>query len=68
MVVFLWAVIYFGVHYFEGYRRATAHSRRDRIASMDPWANGGFLVKLKDGFEVEMSRRQAQKFKELMSL
>lgn len=39
-----------------------------RIASMDPWANGGFLVKLKDGFEVEMSRRQAQKFKERMSL
>jgi two-component system LytT family response regulator len=39
-----------------------------RIASMDPWANGGFMLKLKDGFEVEMSRRQAQKFKELMSL
>jgi two-component system LytT family response regulator len=38
------------------------------IESIDPWANGGFLVRLKGGFEVEMSRRQAQKFKEVMSL
>jgi len=38
------------------------------IETIDPWANGGFLVKLKGGFEVEMSRRQAQKFKEVMSL
>jgi two-component system, LytTR family, response regulator len=38
------------------------------IESIDAWANGGFLVKLKGNFEVEMSRRQAQKFKELMSL
>jgi hypothetical protein len=38
------------------------------IESIDPWANGGFLVSLKGGFEVEMSRRQAQKFKEVMSL
>jgi two-component system LytT family response regulator len=38
------------------------------IETIDAWANGGFLVKLKGGFEVEMSRRQAQKFKEVMSL
>jgi two-component system LytT family response regulator len=38
------------------------------IESIDAWANGGFLVKLKGNFEVEMSRRQAQKFKDLMSL
>jgi two-component system, LytTR family, response regulator len=38
------------------------------IENIDPWANGGFLVKLKGGFDVEMSRRQAQKFKEVMSL
>ncbi|MGO4882135.1 MAG: LytR/AlgR family response regulator transcription factor [Bryobacteraceae bacterium] len=38
------------------------------IEGIDPWANGGFLVRLKGGLEVEMSRRQAQKFKELMSL
>ena len=34
----------------------------------DEWANGGFLVRLKESIEVEMSRRQAQKFKEAMSL
>jgi two-component system LytT family response regulator len=38
------------------------------IESMDAWANGGFLVRLKGNVEVEMSRRQAQKFKEVMSL
>lgn len=38
------------------------------IEAIDAWANGGFLVKLKGNFEVEMSRRQAQKFKEVMSL
>ena len=38
------------------------------IESMDAWANGGFLVRMKGGIEVEMSRRQAQKFKEVMSL
>ena len=37
------------------------------IETMDAWANGGFLVRLKGNFEVEMSRRQAQKFKEAMS-
>lgn len=38
------------------------------IEGIDPWANGGFLVRLKGNFQVEMSRRQAQKFKDLMSL
>ena len=38
------------------------------IASIDPWMNGGFRATLKGGHLVEMSRRQAQKFKELMSL
>ena len=38
------------------------------IERIDAWANGGFLVKLKGGFEVEMSRRQAHRFKEVMSL
>lgn len=32
------------------------------IESIAPWPNDGYLVKLKGGFEVEMSRRQAQKF------
>ncbi len=38
------------------------------IDGIDPWANGGFLVRLKGGMEVEMSRRQAQKFRDVMSL
>jgi two-component system LytT family response regulator len=38
------------------------------IEAMDAWANGGFLVRLKGSIEVEMSRRQAQRFKEVMSL
>jgi two-component system LytT family response regulator len=38
------------------------------IEAMDAWANGGFLVRLTGNLEVEMSRRQAQKFKETMSL
>ena len=38
------------------------------IEAMDAWANGGFLVRLKGSIEVEMSRRQARKFKEVMSL
>jgi two-component system LytT family response regulator len=32
------------------------------IESMAPWPNEGYLLKLKGGFEVEMSRRQSQKF------
>ena len=38
------------------------------IASLDPWVNGGLLVKMKNGIEIGMSRRRSQVFKELMSL
>ncbi len=38
------------------------------IDSIEPWLNGGLLVKLKDGQKVEVSRRQAIKFKEMLSL
>ncbi|MFC2119486.1 LytR/AlgR family response regulator transcription factor [Bacteroidota bacterium] len=38
------------------------------IASIEPWLNGGLLVKLKDGQKVEVSRRQAIKFKDMLSL
>lgn len=38
------------------------------IASVETWFNGGLNVKLKDGREVEISRRQAVKLKEMMSL
>lgn len=38
------------------------------IASIEPWFNGGLNAKMKDGREIEISRRQAVKLKEMMSL
>jgi len=38
------------------------------VESIAPWPNEGYLVKLKGGFQVEMSRRQGQKFQALTSL
>jgi two-component system LytT family response regulator len=38
------------------------------VESIEPWFSGGLLVKLKGGLKVELSRRQAQDFRERMSL
>ena len=38
------------------------------VDTIENWFNGGLLVKLKGGEKVEISRRQASKFKDLMSL
>jgi two-component system LytT family response regulator len=38
------------------------------IDNIEPWLNGGLLVKMKDGKKVEVSRRQSIKFKEMLSL
>ncbi len=38
------------------------------IENIETWFNGGLLVILKDGKKIEISRRQAVKFKEKMSL
>src|SRR5437016_8224024 len=38
------------------------------IESIRTWPNGGYLVKLRGGFEVTMSRRQAQQFQEATKL
>ena len=38
------------------------------IDEIETWFNGGLMVKLKGGEKVEVSRRQATKFKDLMSL
>ena len=38
------------------------------VESIEPWFNGGLMVKLKGGDKVEVSRRQAAKFKDKMSL
>jgi two-component system LytT family response regulator len=38
------------------------------IDKIEPFFNSGFLIYLKDGVKVEVSRRQSVKFKEMMSL
>ncbi|HYP15689.1 MAG TPA: LytTR family DNA-binding domain-containing protein [Opitutus sp.] len=38
------------------------------IDKIEPWFSGGLLVHLKGGAQVELSRRQAQEFRERMSL
>ena len=38
------------------------------VDSIEPWLNGGLLVKLKSGQKIEVSRRQAIKFKETLAL
>jgi len=38
------------------------------IAGIEPWFSSGLLVQLKGGAKVELSRRQAQDFRERMSL
>lgn len=38
------------------------------IEHVETWFNGGLKLRIKDGSELEVSRRQASKFKELMSL
>ena len=38
------------------------------VEDIETWFNGGLLVRLKGGEKVEVSRRQATKFKEMMSL
>lgn len=38
------------------------------VEGIEPWFNGGLMVKLTGGEKVEVSRRQAAKFKEMMSL
>jgi two-component system LytT family response regulator len=38
------------------------------VEGIEPWFSGGLLVKLRGGLKVELSRRQAQDFRERMSL
>lgn len=38
------------------------------VENIEPWLNGGLLVKLKGGHKIEVSRRQAIKFKDMLSL
>ena len=38
------------------------------IRTIDPWLNDGYLLRLRDGSEVEVSRRQARELRERLSL
>lgn len=38
------------------------------VENIESWFNGGLMVKLKSGEQIEISRRQAAKLKEMMSL
>ncbi|MBT0809742.1 response regulator transcription factor [Litoribacter ruber] len=38
------------------------------VESIEPWFNGGLVVTLKGGDRIEVSRRQAARFKDMMSL
>lgn len=38
------------------------------VSNIETWFNGGLMVQLKGGEKVEVSRRQAAKFKDMMSL
>ena len=38
------------------------------VEAIEPWFNGGLVVTLKGGDRIEVSRRQAARFKEMMSL
>ena len=38
------------------------------IDKIEPWFSGGLLVEIKGGAKVELSRRQAQDFRERLSL
>jgi len=38
------------------------------IASIDPWVNDGYQIKLRGGNEIEVSRRQARELRERLSL
>lgn len=40
----------------------------DYVERVESWFNGGFMLYLKNGLEVEVSRRQAMRFKNLMAL
>jgi two-component system LytT family response regulator len=53
-------------HYFRANRKFIINL--NWVDSIENWFNGGLRVSLKDGKQIEVSRRQAAKFKDRMSL
>jgi two-component system LytT family response regulator len=52
--------------FFRANRNTLVNLRQ--IASIDPWVNDGYQIKLRDGNEIEVSRRQARELRERLSL
>jgi two-component system LytT family response regulator len=50
------------------FRASRKHIILKWVENIEPWLNGGLLAKLKGGHKIEVSRRQAVKFKEMLSL
>ena len=40
----------------------------NHVVAIENWFNGGLQVELREGEKIEISRRQAIRFKEIMSL
>ncbi len=55
-----------GRHFFRANRKQVINLAW--VDGIEPWFSGGLLVKLKGGLKIELSRRQAQDFRERMSL
>ncbi len=53
-------------HFFRANRRQIINFAW--VEKIEPWFSGGLLVELKGGEKIELSRRQAQEFREKMSL
>lgn len=53
-------------HFFRASRKHVINL--NWVDSIEQWFNGGLMVKLKGGEKVEVSRRQAARFKDMMSL
>ena len=53
-------------HFFRANRKFIINTKW--ISSIENWFNGGLMVELREGEKVEISRRQAIRFKEIMSL
>ena len=53
-------------YFFRANRKHIVNLRM--IEKIEPYFNGGLLLELHGGEKIEVSRRQAVKFKEMMSL
>ena len=40
----------------------------DYVAKIEPWLNEGLLIKMQDGTDVEVSRRQAKELKQRLEI